>query len=159
MVMMFHGSYENFPVNLRLRGRGTPYHEDWSCLSHYEALHLHKPVWALSHKDAVFMCNNIDDIDLCGGATDIVVLLEPLGEVTHHDLNWSGKISLLLDSGADVHSSEVKELVMNYWCGIPTEDPLWEFLTDEAKVIACAPYEDADVLMDFMDEESGMDFL
>lgn len=149
---LFHGTYEFFPIGVRLKGRGDAYDEDWSVLGHYEAVHHHKPEEFTAHRDAVFLCE-LDDIDACGGATENVSLMRPIGPVTRHDLNWSGKIDLLLNAGHQVESEVVRDLCLNYWHGVPTEDPLWEYIAQEAEVLASATFEDADVLYDFLDEE------
>ncbi|MFG6084063.1 hypothetical protein ACEUZ9_000305 [Paracoccus litorisediminis] len=140
----YHGSYEYFPIGSRLSGRGAEYHEEWSLLGHYEALHHHKPEDCLAHRDAVFMCSEIWDIHRCGGATETVALLKPEGPVTRHDLEWSNAIIMLLNEGRGLDDPDVRDACLAYWTGEATGDPLWEFLTPAARVLAVADWDDPD---------------
>lgn len=133
---LFHGTYEFFPNGYPLKGNREGYEEDW-----------------LAHKEAVFACDNLDDIDTCGGATECVSLIKPIGKVSRHDLQWTGKISVLLDEGAAIDSPVVRDLCLKYWGGEATDDPLWEYLCQAAKVITSSTYEDADVLLEYLEDE------
>lgn len=145
----YHGTYGYHPYKTVFEGRGEEYHAEWVALDHYEAIHHHAPAGALHHRDAVFMCDKINDIDACGGATEVVALLRPLGPVNRHDMQWTGHISLLLDRGLKIDDPEVAEACRRYWDGTPkTEgEALWEYITPKAEVLACCDYEDPDVEM------------
>lgn len=145
----------------RLRGRGEEYKEDWWTLDHFEVIHLHKPEGYLNHWEAVFMCE-LDDIDVCGGATETAILLQPIGKVTRHDLNWGSYISSLYCEGHGMDSEEVIRAAKNYWEGVPFDggESVWEYLAAEAVVLASANFEDADILYDWMpdsEEEDDLD--
>lgn len=141
----YHGSITPLSPGLVLKGRGLAYHEEWCHLPHYEALHLTRPAHRLAHRDAVFMCASIDDVDSCGGGTDFVCLLQPLGPVHAHDMNWTGEIQCMLDDERlDLSSARVQEAVDAYWNARPSTsgEQVWEFLTPAARVLACHPYDD-----------------
>ena len=133
----FHGSYTNLPVGFELKGRGNAYEEAWSHTDFYAVLEKHRPSHMLPHKNAVFMCDDIEDIDLAGGATDFIFELKPLSSVSKHDLNWSSEISCLISEGYAINSNQVIHAAKNYWEGIahPNES-VWEYLTEKAIIIA-----------------------
>jgi len=156
----FHGSYTNFPMGFRLLGGGDEYEEEWSLLGYFEAIHRHAPEGAIRHRDAVFMCERIEDIDSCGGATDVVSIIRPLAPVSRHDMNWTKRISALLDNGADLDDPEVVDACRKYWDGTPNPsgEPLWEYLTRDAAILACCDYDDPEVeqiLLEFWADEHG----
>jgi hypothetical protein len=99
----------------------------------YAALEKYRP---LSHKNAVFMVDNDDDIDLAGGGTEFVFKVIPHGKVTKHDMNWSSEISSLIGDGHSLESKEVKLSATNYWAGIPhPNENVWEYLAASAEII------------------------
>ena len=134
----YHGSDRDWEIGTVSRGRGADYHKDWSQTDFYSTLEKYRPSEMIAHSEAVFMCDNDDDIDSVGGATDWVLEMLPLGPVERHDINWSSAISAAVDDDAD--EDAIKEMAMNYWNGIASPDPLWEYLTREAKVIGSEPY-------------------
>lgn len=143
--VFYHGSITPLATGLILKGRGQAYHDAWCTLPHYEVLEATRPAHRLAHRDAVFMCTNIDDIDCCGGGTESVALLQPLGPVSTHDLNWTGIIQVLLESDhLTLHDPEVLEAAHGYWEGLPTpgSEQVWECLTPAARVLACHDYDD-----------------
>lgn len=144
----YHGSYRDFPMGYTLRGRGQAYHDEWCVLPCYEAMHLHRPEGILAHQDAVFMCDNPDDVEICGGATERLILLEPIGNVSRHDMNWGNHIALMLEDGRPLTDADVTAACLAYWQGEPFEagDPAWEYLAAEAKVIACCDYNDPEAV-------------
>ena len=144
----YHGTYGYHQAGTVWSGRGASYHDEWSLLSHYEALHANAPEGAIAHRDAVFMCDNVNDIDTCGGATEVVALMRPLGPVTRHDICWTGHISLLLDEGRGIDDPEVVAACHGYWAGAPMgPTPIWEYITTRAEVLACCDYDDPDAEM------------
>jgi hypothetical protein len=95
----------------------------------------------LSHKDSVFMCHDDEDVDLAGGGTDYIFVVEPLGKVEKHDMNWSGEISMLVSDGFDIESPEVTNAANNYWNGVPHPDEsVWEYLTPFARILSVEEY-------------------
>ena len=88
----YHGSYYELPIGMILTPR-SDYEERWNHTDFYNILEHYRPVNSLSHKKAVFMAKEKDDVDLAGGATDYLVTAIPLGKVEKHDMNWSSDIN------------------------------------------------------------------
>jgi hypothetical protein len=136
----YHGSSEALPIGTILTARGTAYEADWEHTDFYLPLERYRPPTKLAHKDAVFMCDNPDDIDIAGGATDWLLTVEPLGPVERHDLNWGSEISLLLSDDPD-NDAAIRQAAENYWNGVPHHDEnVWEYLTRSARVLAVEEY-------------------
>ena len=134
----YHGSYEYMERGLILTPRDT-YEQDWGQNRWYQALEYYRPKNMLSHKEAIFMCDNPNDIDSAGGGTDWVFTLEPLGRVERHDMNWMSTADLALES-SDITDEEVSIPCHNYWEGVPSNDPLWEYLTPKARILSVEEY-------------------
>lgn len=130
--LFYHGSYDPLPVGTIMTGRGQDYENDWQNTDFYSILEKYRPENMISHRDAVFMCDNDDDLDAVGGATDYVLTLVALDKVERHDINWSSAISMALDQ--NMSDEEIAEFARKYWSGEPSDDPLWEYLTRSAKV-------------------------
>ena len=85
----------------------------------------------------------MDDIDLAGGATDHIYLVEPMGKPEPHDVNWLSEIDLIMSDAWDEGTQEseetiekVKNAALNYWNGVPHyNESVWEFLVPSAKII------------------------
>lgn len=132
--LYYHGSYEYMPKGTILRGRDDAYESDWSKTSFYAVLERHRPPEMLSHREAVFMCDNSDDLDSAGGGTEWVFTLRAGARVERHDLNWGSAISCAIDEDADEET--LRGLADSYWKGRPSADPLWEYLTPEAEIVS-----------------------
>jgi hypothetical protein len=101
-----------------------------------------------ARRNSVFACDNIDDIDLAGGATDYVLTLQaPDGKIQRHDINHLSAIQCLesdLDGEPTINDLRaIEALAQKYWSGEPSTDPVWEYLLPEVTVIAVQNYEDA----------------
>lgn len=135
-MIYYHGSYDALAVGTVLRPR-EDYEKEWGKTDFYEALEHYRPEEFLPHAKAVFMCDNPDDLDSAGGATNWVLHVKPLTpRIERHDLNWSSEVSMLISEGFAIESDEVKQASLNYWNGVahPNES-LWEYLTEAAVVI------------------------
>ncbi len=142
----YHGSSTELPVGTILEPRGDAYEADWKDTDFYETLERNRPPHMLSHKDAVFMCDNPDDVDNAGGGTEWLFTVVPLGKVEKHDLNWGSEISLLLSDAAENSTSwqlqrKLQKAAENYWNGVPHHDEnVWEYLTPSAKIVKVEEY-------------------
>lgn len=136
----YHGSNDELPVGTVLTPRDN-YEDNWSGTDFYAALEKYRPANMLGHKDAVFMCDNPDDVDAAGGGTDWLFTVVPQGPIQKHDLNWGSEVSMLIGDGHSIDSPEVKQAAENYWAGVPHyNESVWEYLTTAAKIIDVEPY-------------------
>ena len=131
----YHGSSFLTASGTVLQGRGHAYEKEWGGTDFYTVLEAYRPAACIPHKEAVFMCAD-EDIDSCGGSLDIIYELEPLGNVTRHDMNWSSEISCLLGGGATASDPRVVAAAQAYWNGVPHHnEQVWEYLTRSARVL------------------------
>lgn len=133
----FHGSTVFLPIGTILRGRGDAYKAEWGHNSFYQILERYRPPNQIPHLEAVFMCDNDNDLDCAGGGTDWVFTLETLtSQVSKHDMNWSSAISA--GQSCDAPERLLAEYARNYWAGTPhpSDESLWEYLTPAARIIA-----------------------
>ena len=136
----YHGSMKDLPIGTILRSSPN-YEQEWSNTDFYNILEKYRPFGMLSHKDAVFMVTDEDDIDLAGGGTNYIFEVRPLSGISKHDLNWSSEISMLVSDGHDIDSPEIKTAATNYWNGSPhTDESVWEYLTKSAEILSSEPY-------------------
>lgn len=98
------------------------YEANWGKTDFYRPLVRYKPASMLGHRDSVFLVSDKDDIDLAGGDTEWIFIVEPLGRVDRHDLNWSSKIALLISNGLPINHIKVRRAALNYWSGKPHPD-------------------------------------
>lgn len=141
----FHGSYHRLtegtiliPEKGNFMGTFSQYEMD----SHFK-LEQFRPSNFLSRNNAVYICQNIDDIDLAGGSTDHIYLVDPIGKIEPHDVNWLSEIDLIMSVSFDEGTQEdeftinkVEQAALNYWHGIPHyNESIWEFLVASAKII------------------------
>lgn len=137
--VFYHGSSVFLAPGTLLRP--DPRHEEhWTDNGWYRALELHRPEGMLAHRDAVFCCDNPDDLDAAGGGTDWVFTVVPRGPASRHDMNWGTRIDLAIEEGKNIEDEAIAALARNYWAGVATEDPLWEYLAAGAKIIAVQPF-------------------
>lgn len=136
----YHGSMNELPVGTILTPRND-YENNWGSTDFYAALEKYRPAGMLAHKDSVFMCDNDEDVDLAGGGTDWLFIVEPQGTVQRHDLNWGSEVSMLVSDGYDIDSTEVANAAKNYWEGTPhPAESVWEYLTPAAKIVSVEEY-------------------
>lgn len=132
----YHGSNIKLPVGTILTGRGHIYDDNWGDTDFYNILEKYRPKDMIAHRDAVFMVDNDNDLDVVGGGTEYVFILEPLDKIEKHDINWSSEISMLISEGYGSNDDLIKKAAKNYWLGIPhPNESVWEFLTKKARII------------------------
>jgi hypothetical protein len=131
---------EELPVGTILTPRDN-YEANWSNTDFYTILEYYRPVGMASHKTSVFMVADEDDIDLAGGGTDWFFIVQPMGKIEKHDLNWSSEISMLSSDGYKKDSDEIKQAAMHYWNGTAHyNESVWEFLAPKAKILHVEEY-------------------
>jgi hypothetical protein len=136
----YHGSMIELPVGTILKPNDN-YEGNWSNTDFYEVLERYRPKGMLSHKNSVFMCGNDEDVDLAGGGTEYLFIVNPIGKIEKHDVNWSSEISGLISEGLKIDDPRVIDAANNYWSGNPHyNEQLWEYLTPLAKIISVKEY-------------------
>lgn len=116
--VFYHGSMNYLEPDTILTPRDD-YESNWGHTDFYKVLEHYRPEDMLSHNNSVFMCDNDEDVDLAGGGTEWLFIVEPLGKIEKHDINWSSEISMLISDGYSINNNKVKEVAYNYWHGIP----------------------------------------
>ncbi|WP_455233540.1 hypothetical protein [Geopseudomonas aromaticivorans] len=76
-----------------------------------------RPAGQLSRMRSVFLVDDPDLIDPCGGSTDAIYRVEPAGEVQQSDLAWYSEAWALY--GDEGNTPRVREMVLHYWMGRP----------------------------------------
>lgn len=136
----YHGSNTELPVDTILTPRNT-YEDDWGSTDFYHVLEQYRPEDMLSHKDAVFMVDNEDDVDNAGGGTEWLFTVAPIGKVEQHDLNWGSEVSLLISQGYNASHVMVEDAAQNYWSGERhMNESVWEYLTPKARILKVEKY-------------------
>jgi len=140
----FHGSYDPVDVGTVMTGRGDAYENDWKHTDFYAVLEDNRPDGKLAHRDAVFLVDNVDDLDNAGAPTEFILEVSPSGPPSRHDMGWSSRISCLLSEGFAADSPHVKKAAAGYWSGEPFDhDSVWEYLVESVTVRACYPFGEA----------------
>jgi hypothetical protein len=130
----YHGSGKKLPIGTILRPDPN-YVQNWGGNTFYQILEKYRPPNMISHRQAVFMCDNLEDLDLAGASDRFIYKVQPLGIVQKHDLNWSSEIDVLT-SDDDVDEETLKKAAMHYWRGDPHyNESVWEYLTPYAVVV------------------------
>lgn len=159
MKYYFHGSYDKLPIGTVMTGRGEDYKKDWQTLGEpYLLLEKRRPSHMIAHHEGVFMCSvndqndndyGLSDIDCCGGATDYILRVLPIGPVQKHDLHWMTQATILIDdwNGAPGHDKQhlmnkINKCLDGYWNGIPSDEPMWEYIARKVEVLESHEYED-----------------
>jgi len=131
----YHGSSIFLPVGTILVPQSN-YEDNWGHTDFYHILEKYRPNHCPAHRDAVFMCESDEDIDLAGGGTEFVFIVEPLGPVSKHDLNWGSEISANIVEPDGKINKDVEFFAKQYWAGVPHHnESVWEYLTTSARII------------------------
>lgn len=113
-----------------------------SCLEALEVEDLfekHRPENKISRKTAVYLAENIKDIDNLGGYDDYVYEVEPKSGIAEKsDLSWYSDVSLFVGEvnikESDI-TPEVFLMIKNYWNGTPSDNPVFEYRCTSSKII------------------------
>lgn len=94
-----------------------------------------RPDHCISRFDSVFLCNNPDDIDCCGGYTDHIYIVQPRCIPQKSDLAWYTECQLLLEEN---NIEAAKNAAINYWNGIifhDTSSSVFEYRCEQATLL------------------------
>jgi hypothetical protein len=151
-IRLYHGSRIDFPVGTILTAQkegyahGSGYDgEELIARQMCEAgLDRYRPTGAPSRKQAVFMCDNPDKIDLAGGYDDFIYEVEPIGDVFKANLYWysdlEGYCFHLAVEAEEPDENDVRRCAKGYWNCVPNDlgEPgrdLIEYLAGTARII------------------------
>lgn len=135
----WHASFDPLPVGTTLRPE-PEYEMRWHAESAGRILEDLRPANALAHRDAVFMCDNAQDCDNAGAHCEWLFRVQPDARVERHDMDWATRLDGMVSDGVSPDEPEVLRLAANYWNGVPSELPVWEYLTPKATILAMEPY-------------------
>lgn len=95
----------------------------------FSVLEMHRPEGCLAHRNAVFLVDNIDDIDNVGGCTDWCLEVEAGTRITRHVVRARRRSR---------KQEAVKAAAANYCSGTAHKNEnVFEYLTDRAVVLRC----------------------
>jgi hypothetical protein len=135
---LYHGSQRQFPLGMILSpqsdGYVTGHGDDNAHQLTEQYIEKYRPANAIKRIDAVFACDNIDDIDNAGGYLDYVYTVAPIGKITICNLHWYSELySYLCDD--DIDEDIIKTHAVNYWNATPTPNAVYEYLANYFKVL------------------------
>jgi len=135
----WHASAVELPVGTILSPR-PEYESRWASYCAGRVLEDARPDGMLAHRDAVFLCDNQQDTDNCGGQTEWLFGIVVDAETQRHDLAWASEIESLISNGWPSDCPRIAELARRYWTGEPSPDPVWEHLVPRAVVASVEPW-------------------
>jgi hypothetical protein len=133
----YHGSIDELPIGLMLKNQKDGYTSDEVVKDLESLFDKYKPKDKISRKEAVYLADNPDDIDNLGGYTDFIYEVNPLDEPEKSDLSWYSKVGSEMGDFFDIDeelSENVKEMLDNYWNGVASENPVWEYRVYNADI-------------------------
>jgi hypothetical protein len=130
----YHGSYDELSIGTILRPRDD-YDSHWYDLDCKSILEKYRPANQLPFSQVVFMCDNVDDIDNAGGATDYIYLVKPVGQIWRHDVGWQTAITIAMENNP--REEDLKSMADHYWQGLPNHQygPVWEYCARGAVIV------------------------
>lgn len=137
--MLWHASAKELPIGTVLVAQ-PEYEARWHSESAGRVLEDLRPEGALPHRDAVFMCEDAQSTDDCGGSTDWLFGVEPLGPVVRHDLALASEIDCLLSDDRTADDPMIVDLARRYWAGEASDGPVWEHLAASARIVSVEPW-------------------
>lgn len=140
--LFIHGSDKHLNPGTVLVSSPEDYNKKWSSNGFYKGLEANRPANYLPHNQSVFMVSQDEDLDYVGCGEESVFIVMPKGRVTRHDMSWSTKVTLLIEEGFSIESKEVSDAARNYWTGVESDNPVWEYMASEAKIIKSFSWDD-----------------
>jgi hypothetical protein len=133
----YHGSIKELEIGLCLLSQVNGYvqsESEESCRGFEDFMESLRPEGKISRFKAVFMADDIYEIDNLGGYTDFIYLVKPIGEYSTHDLAWYCKARDYFGEGEEV---EAKEYALKYWSGEvyeKAEESVFEYMVESAEI-------------------------
>ena len=134
-IKFYHGSEHNLPVGTILTSH-IDHEKNWGINEWYHVLKDNKPQNMISRTNAVFLVDNLDDVDLAGGSDHYIYEVLPIGTTEKHDINWISELEMLLEDEFENNQQQIIQAAKNYWNGVAHyNESVWEYLTLKAKII------------------------
>jgi hypothetical protein len=134
----YHGSIDELPIGLMLKSQKEGYTSDEVVQDLESLFDKYKPQNRISRKEAVYLADDPEEIDNLGGYNDYVYEVKPLDDPEKSDLSWYSKVNSAMGDFFDINeelSEEVKEMLDNYWNGVASENPVWEYRVYNADIV------------------------
>lgn len=132
--MFYHGTHYLFNKGFKLKPKNKNKYTDSVNIKEVEDFFENeKPSDKISRRNAIFLCDNVDNIDNCGGYTDIIYTVEAK-QTECSDLHWYSQACSYFENNNLI---KAKENIKKYWSGELAEKELScpEFRTREAFII------------------------
>ena len=141
-MFLLHCSDFNHPEGRILTARPElGYGHDHYNQKFFQFVEMFRPSELIAHMNAVYMVDNKEDLDKCGGNVNYVFVVRPEQPVSRHDMNWITEIFNLLQQVALPSCAEDADVrlvhaAQSYWAGLPHPDgSIWEYLASSAEVL------------------------
>lgn len=141
--MFYHGSKTELSLGLDLihqyDDNAYTHLDDTKWLEDF--MERERPEDKLSRRECVFLAELVEDIDNLGGYDDHVYEAEPEdGYTEKSDLSWYTRVwGMIGDFPSDDLPPDAillaKQFAHNYWHGIASDNPVWEFRCRTAKIV------------------------
>lgn len=130
------------PVRLEIGQQIGPapelYFRQFGQTAFFDILERYRPSHLLPHREAVVLHAGLDALDNAEEGEWLHEMEVPASAaIQRHDVTWANRIALLSAGEPERHTpSLIRDAAVHYWNGTPSEDPVWEYLTTQAIVVA-----------------------
>lgn len=139
IMKYYHGSINKIKIGEDLISKRDEGYTSYPEVEKLESLfERYKPKDKISRNIAVYLTNDIDDIDNLGGYDDYIYEVEPQGIIERSDLSWYSKVGgMIEDDQFDENRITPEMLIMikSYWSGVPSDNHLFEYRCKSAKIV------------------------
>lgn len=129
-MKFYHGTKTELNIGDYLEKDRDGYTEYDEALSIERAFEVFKPENMISRKEALYVVGNTDDIDNVGAYDDFVYEVF-VDDCEKSDLSWYTELQLEMGDYYELDELTPKAILIikNYWNGIPSDNPVWEYRT------------------------------
>lgn len=114
MKALYHGSIAELQIGCTLVPQAGGYTKSCNSQDLEELFESLRPDNKIPRSESVYMCNDVDLIDLAGGYTDFIYQVNPVGAIEESDLAWYTQAQIQLEDG---DRDGAIESAKNYWSG------------------------------------------
>lgn len=101
-----------------------------------------RPAGMLGHHDSVVMNGSVEDLDNTGGGEWLHELrVAPGTVIERHDAAWANEVAMLVaDEATRIDDASLRRAAENYWHGVASDSPQWEYFAGQAVIVAVHDY-------------------